>query len=175
MRKLLENVSFEELEIIQEELAEVFKVIFNTILDVVKENKKFIVPQFGIFELKPQPERIVRNPRTNETIEVPAGNKLIFTAGNFEDIDGMSHFINKLEKLSYYTLSIDTFMDIFSKIFTTILEILENDDDINIAGLGKFKIKYVRIAKEDQIEMFRIPATGHLLFKQSPYAKKRLN
>ena len=52
-----------------------------TVVDEMKAGNKVQLIGFGTFEAKTRAARTARNPRTNETIEIPAAKKPAFTAG----------------------------------------------------------------------------------------------
>jgi len=55
--------------------------IFDTVRQTLVEGGKVQVIGFGTFEVKERPARTGRNPRTNETIEIPASKNPVFKAG----------------------------------------------------------------------------------------------
>lgn len=52
-----------------------------TVTDVLKAEDKVQLMGFGSFEVKKRDARTGRNPRTNETIEIPAAKLPVFKAG----------------------------------------------------------------------------------------------
>lgn len=52
-----------------------------TVTDVLKAEDKVQLVGFGSFEVKKRDARTGRNPRTNETIEIPAAKLPVFKAG----------------------------------------------------------------------------------------------
>lgn len=52
--------------------------VFADILAELKINGQATVRGFGTFKIKPMNERQARNPRTGESVTVPAHNKLTF-------------------------------------------------------------------------------------------------
>lgn len=55
--------------------------IFESIQQALVEGDKVQVIGFGTFEVKERPARAGRNPRTNETIQIPASKNPAFKAG----------------------------------------------------------------------------------------------
>lgn len=55
--------------------------IFESIQQALVEGNKVQVIGFGTFEVKERPARMGRNPRTNETIQIPASKNPAFKAG----------------------------------------------------------------------------------------------
>ena len=54
---------------------------FETISQSLAGGEKVQVSGFGIFEVKTREARVGRNPRTKETIQIPASRQPIFKAG----------------------------------------------------------------------------------------------
>lgn len=60
--------------------------VFDKIIERVKAGDKVTIAGFGIFRKKVRAAREARNPRTGETVKVPAGSKVAFTsAKSFKD------------------------------------------------------------------------------------------
>ena len=60
--------------------------IIETIVDSVKNDEKVQLLGFGTFEMRRRNERIGRDPRTKEEINIPACNVPVFKAGKgFKD------------------------------------------------------------------------------------------
>ena len=55
--------------------------IFESIQQALVEGDKVQVIGFGTFEVKERAARTGRNPRTNETIQIPASKNPVFKAG----------------------------------------------------------------------------------------------
>lgn len=55
--------------------------VFETITDALVAGDKVALVGFGAFELKERPARTGRNPRTKETIEIPASRSASFKPG----------------------------------------------------------------------------------------------
>jgi DNA-binding protein len=59
----------------------IFEDIFSTIEDEVAKEGKCSISGFGTFEARKRTSRTGRNPRTGETIEIPASVGIGFKAG----------------------------------------------------------------------------------------------
>ena len=57
------------------------KAVVNTITDALKKGEKVQLVGFGTFEVRARGERTGRNPRTKETITIPASKAPAFKAG----------------------------------------------------------------------------------------------
>ena len=61
------------------------EAVLNGLLDVIAETitkgEKVQLIGFGTFEAKSRPARVARNPRTGETVKIPAGKAPAFKAG----------------------------------------------------------------------------------------------
>ena len=53
----------------------------DTVQNTVHSGEKVTLPGFGVFSPKSTSARTARNPRTGETIQVPAGKSAKFTVG----------------------------------------------------------------------------------------------
>ena len=62
------------------------KAVVNGITDALKKGEKVQLVGFGTFEVRARGERTGRNPRTKETITIPASKAPAFSAGKaFKD------------------------------------------------------------------------------------------
>ncbi|NLU23384.1 MAG: HU family DNA-binding protein [Clostridiales bacterium] len=59
----------------------VMTAALDTITETLKASEKVQLVGFGSFELKKRAARIGRNPKTKETIEIPASQVAVFKAG----------------------------------------------------------------------------------------------
>ena len=59
----------------------VVSATLDTITDALQTSEKVQLVGFGSFELKKRAARIGRNPKTKETIEIPASQVAVFKAG----------------------------------------------------------------------------------------------
>ena len=55
--------------------------VFDQILDVLSEQGRIELRNFGVFEIKQRASRKARNPKTNQEVIVPAKRILSFRAG----------------------------------------------------------------------------------------------
>lgn len=60
---------------------EAIRVFLNAIRDALKRNEKVILTGFGTFSLRARKARKGRNPKTGDTITIPARNAPGFTPG----------------------------------------------------------------------------------------------
>ena len=51
-------------------------------INALRQHKRVSLQGFGSFDVRPTPARRGRNPRTGEAIEIAAGHKVKFKAGN---------------------------------------------------------------------------------------------
>ncbi len=57
------------------------KAVVNTVTEALKKGEKVQLVGFGTFEVRARGERVGRNPRTKETITIPASKAPAFKAG----------------------------------------------------------------------------------------------
>ena len=58
-----------------------YDAFVKTVQEAMKNNDKIALVGFGTFEVRTRGERTGRNPRTKETITIPASKRLSFTTG----------------------------------------------------------------------------------------------
>ena len=80
-KKELTRKIAEEQAISQKQAAAVVDSVFDAITDAVAAGDKVSIPGFGTFEGKTRAARTGRNPRTKETVEIPAATVPSFKAG----------------------------------------------------------------------------------------------
>ena len=68
-------------EVSKKDAEAVITATLDTITAALKEGEKVQLVGFGSFELKPRAARIGRNPKTKESIEIPASVVPVFKAG----------------------------------------------------------------------------------------------
>ena len=68
-------------EVSKKDAEAVITATLDTITAALKEGEKVQLVGFGSFEVKPRAARIGRNPKTKETIEIPASVVPVFKAG----------------------------------------------------------------------------------------------
>jgi DNA-binding protein HU-beta len=56
----------------------VVKFLFREIMEALKRGERVSIQGFGVFDLKEQKERKIRNPRTGELIKVPRKKRVYF-------------------------------------------------------------------------------------------------
>ena len=67
----------------------VYDALWDSIIENLKAGEKVQVTGFGTFEVRERPERVAKNPRTGETINIPASKAPAFKAGKaFKDYIG---------------------------------------------------------------------------------------
>ena len=76
----LVNVVAAETELTKKDVEAVVNATLNAIANALKEGDKVQLIGFGTFEVKEVAEREGRNPKTGETIKIPACKKPAFTA-----------------------------------------------------------------------------------------------
>ena len=64
------------------QVAMVVDATFNAIRDAMAEGEKVTLTGFGSFEVAQRNEREGRNPRTGETVKIPAAKAVKFSAGS---------------------------------------------------------------------------------------------
>ena len=68
-------------EVYKKDAEAVITATLDAITAALKEGEKVQLVGFGSFELKPRAARIGRNPKTKESIEIPASVVPVFKAG----------------------------------------------------------------------------------------------
>lgn len=58
---------------------EACELVFTSIKEEVKNGEKVSIAGFGIFQKRAVAPRVARNPKTGETVQVPAGSKVKFS------------------------------------------------------------------------------------------------
>ncbi|RKQ59094.1 DNA-binding protein HU-beta [Thermovibrio guaymasensis] len=76
-KDLIDKVA-EEFGIKKKDAEAVVKFLFKEITEALKKGERVSIQGFGVFDLKEQKERKIRNPRTGEVIEVPRKKKVYF-------------------------------------------------------------------------------------------------
>lgn len=74
------DVLAEKAGVTKKDAAEMYEDVFGVLHEVLSEGKGVSIPDIGKFEIKQKEARTARNPRTGETVEVPAKNALKFKA-----------------------------------------------------------------------------------------------
>ena len=76
----LVNVVSAETNLAKKDVDAVVNATIKAITEALKEEDKISIIGFGTFEVKATAEREGRNPKTGETITIPASKKPVFTA-----------------------------------------------------------------------------------------------
>jgi len=76
-KDLIDKVA-EEFGIRKKDAEAVVKFLFKEIIEALERGERVSIQGFGVFDLKEQKGRKIRNPRTGELIEVPRRKKVYF-------------------------------------------------------------------------------------------------
>ena len=79
--KLWELHSQKGVEVSKKHAEEVLDFVFDSITDCLKKGEEVSIAGFGVFAAKQRKARDARNPRTGETVKVPAMKVPKFRAG----------------------------------------------------------------------------------------------
>lgn len=79
-KELIKKIA-EEQVISQKQASAIVDSVFDSIVEAVAAGEKVNISGFGIFESKTRAARTGRNPRTKETVEIPASTVPSFKAG----------------------------------------------------------------------------------------------
>ncbi len=61
----------------------IVECVFDVFIDILAQEGRIEVRNFGVFKVKQTPARVGRNPVTKESADVPARNIVQFKAGKF--------------------------------------------------------------------------------------------
>lgn len=75
--ELVETVALQS-RLTKKAAAEIMDMVFGNIGEAVKKDERFSYPGFGTFSLRSRKERKVRNPQTNEVMEIGASRTIGF-------------------------------------------------------------------------------------------------
>ena len=75
------NAVAEKADVSKKDAEAVISATLETITAALKEGDKVQLVGFGSFEVKKRAARVGRNPKTNDTIEIPASVVPVFKAG----------------------------------------------------------------------------------------------
>ncbi len=81
VQEISKRFSDDELKITQLKAKEIVQYVFDAIIETLLSEKRIELRNFGVFEVKPRRSRKARNPRTGDTVEVPAKNVVTFKPG----------------------------------------------------------------------------------------------
>ena len=77
-RKELVNAVATELQMTKADTEQILKVAFEKAAELLKEDKKLSISNFGTWEVKDREARKGRNPKTGDEIDVPAHKAVTF-------------------------------------------------------------------------------------------------
>jgi len=80
-KELIERLS-KEMTMSKNQTTIVFEEMFAAMSKILAEGETVSIPNFGKFEVYEAPAKKARNPKTGETVDVPAKNKLKFRPSN---------------------------------------------------------------------------------------------
>lgn len=70
-----------ELGLKQTQVHAVIEKLFEEIIKALSEGQKLELRNFGVFQTKTRRARIGRNPKTNQTVDIPERKKVVFKPG----------------------------------------------------------------------------------------------
>jgi len=79
--ELIEKLAAENLHLTHAEVERVVNVILNSMTEAMADGGRVELRGFGAFSVRERPARAGRNPRTGETVEVPAKSVPFFKSG----------------------------------------------------------------------------------------------
>ncbi len=79
--ELIEKLAAENLHLTHSEVERVVNVILGRMTETLAEGGRVELRGFGAFSVRSRPARTGRNPRTGETVEVPAKSVPFFKSG----------------------------------------------------------------------------------------------
>ena len=79
-KEIVRTIS-EEIGLTQLKTKEIVQKTFDAIVETLVEDGRIELRNFGVFEVKRRAPRKARNPRTGETIQIPASVQPKFSAG----------------------------------------------------------------------------------------------
>lgn len=79
--ELIEKLAAENLHLTHAEVERVVNVILGRMTETLAEGGRVELRGFGAFSVRSRPARTGRNPRTGETVEVPAKSVPFFKSG----------------------------------------------------------------------------------------------
>ncbi len=65
----------------QVDVKKIVQLTFDVIIEALERNEKIELRNFGVFKLKERRARLGRNPRTGESVPVPARRVVVFKSG----------------------------------------------------------------------------------------------
>ncbi|MFN3352982.1 MAG: integration host factor subunit beta [Brevundimonas sp.] len=79
--QLIEKLAAENLHLTHAEVERVVNIVLGRMTDSLSEGGRVELRGFGAFSVRSRPARSGRNPRTGETVEVPAKSVPFFKSG----------------------------------------------------------------------------------------------
>ncbi|GAF69246.1 unnamed protein product [marine sediment metagenome] len=89
-REIVRSIS-EDLGLTQLETKRIVQKVFDTILNILVEEGRVELRNFGVFEIKRRAPRKARNPKTGENVNVPEKRVVTFKPGQ-----NMQHRVERL-------------------------------------------------------------------------------
>ena len=80
-KKELANTIAEETKLTQIVVKDIMQRLFDGIIDTLEKEGRIELRNFGVFDVKQRKARKARNPRTGESVMVPAKLAVTFTPG----------------------------------------------------------------------------------------------
>ena len=78
--ELIERVA-EEGDVSKTEADKLVRIVFDTIVDTLKNGEKVGISGFGVYSVTERAARVGRNPKTGESIEIPPSKSVKFRQG----------------------------------------------------------------------------------------------
>ncbi|WP_029418170.1 integration host factor subunit beta [Brevundimonas bacteroides] len=79
--ELIEKLAAENTHLTQAEVERVVNVVLGRMTEAMSEGGRVELRGFGAFSVRSRPARVGRNPRTGETVDVPAKSVPFFKSG----------------------------------------------------------------------------------------------
>ena len=79
--QLIEKLAAENTHLTQAEVERVVNIVLDSMVDAMSEGGRVELRGFGAFSVRSRPARTGRNPRTGETVDVPAKSVPFFKSG----------------------------------------------------------------------------------------------
>ena len=93
-KKDLANAIADEMGLTQIQVKEIIQRVFDGITETLLNEGRLELRNFGVFEVKQRRPRRARNPRTGETVQVPAKRVVSFKSGRV-----MAERVGRLSKV----------------------------------------------------------------------------
>ena len=79
--ELIQKISEENPHLFQRDVERIVNTVFEEIIDAMARGDRVELRGFGAFSVRSRPARAGRNPRTGETVDVPAKSVPFFKSG----------------------------------------------------------------------------------------------